>query len=488
MTALRPDQEAGIKFLLENNRVILADEMGVGKTAQLITAAAKSDSKNVVVVTPLAVVDHWRREIKKWMDELEIDHNVISANVVGSNMQNFLFGNITFCVLNYDIIHKYGMELAKWADCFIVDESHYVMNSGQVLDVRSGKYKGVRRTAWVSLIASLVLNRNGKVWLASGSPMPARPSQLISQLQVINRLQQLGSWKDYVTRYCNGHQTWITVRGGKRRKIWDITGATNLPELNRNLSSFMLRRTRKEVLPDITLMAPQILFTSLNGYETEYEQAYDEIVNYVYNRYYELDGPVEARIRSIRAESARYLVQFTNLRRILGNAKLPYTIEFIKEFSETGRQLVVFGHHKHIIETLRDEFPGQSQLYGGMPDTHKNLHLQQFITKQTQFLFANTLSAGIGINLANASDVLFVEYEWTVNQHRQALDRCARPPQENPVASYWVTVEGTLDSELQQRISEQAVATNVVMGDSIAGDVMVTILKKKGVSSGNDSN
>lgn len=470
---LRPDQRKGVEFLLANNRSILADEMGVGKTAQLITAAVASKSQRIAVVTPLAVVDHWYRELNLWAPETVI----IPLSKLGH--YNSLLPQFT--IFNYDIIHKHGRALSEWADCFIVDESHYVMNSGQILDVKSGKYRGVRRTAWVALIANRVISRNGIVWLASGSPMPARPSQLISQLQVLNRLQQLGSWKDYVTRYCNGHQQWITVRGGGRRRIWDITGATNLQELNRKLSPFMLRRTRAEVLPDITLMEPQILYTSLNGFEAEYATAYDEIVNYVYNRYNELSGPEEARIRAIKAEAGKHLVEFTNLRRILGNAKLGFTIEWITEFIETGRQLVVFSHHRHIIETFANEFPGNSCLFGGMTDENRRLHLEQFQNGHTQLLFANTLSAGIGINLANASDVLFVEYEWTVNSHRQALDRCARPPQTEPVASYWVTVDGTLDIELQQRISEQAVSTNTVMGDNITGDVMAALLARKKV-------
>lgn len=481
---LRSDQQKGVEFLLSTNRSILADEMGVGKTAQLITAAIQSNSQRIAVVTPLAVVDHWNREIDRWAPETVI----IPLTKLG--YYNSLLPQFT--VFNYDIIHKYGRAISEWADCFIVDESHYVMNHGQLIDVKSGKYKGVRRTAWVNLIATRVISRNGIVWLASGSPMPARPSQLISQLQVLNRLSQLGSWKDYVTRYCNGHQQWITVRGGGRRKIWDITGATNLQELNQKLSPFMLRRTRAEVLPDILLMQPQIIYTTLNGYEVEYARAYDEIVNYVYDRYRELEGDEEARIRAIKAEAGKHLVEFTNLRRILGEAKLNTGIEWIKEYAESGRQLVVFTHHRHIIETFAKEFPGNSQLYGGMTEENRRLHLEQFQNKQTQLLFANTLSAGIGINLANASDVLFMEYEWTVNSHRQALDRCARPPQTEPVASYWLTVDGTLDLELQSRISEQAVSTNTVMGDTIAGDVMAALLAKKtekgSIQNGNQDN
>lgn len=472
---LREDQLYGIEWLAEHNRSFLADEMGVGKTAQLITAAIQVGARHILIVTPLAVVDHWKREIQQWASSSS--SMIISPNNLPFNS---LFDDPVFLVLNYDIIHKYGRELAQWADCFIVDECHYVMNNGYIVDVKSGKYSGVRRTAWVRLIASLVTSRGGRLWLASGTIMPARPSQLISQLVVLNRLDTtFGSWKDYVTHYCNGHQKWISTPRG-RRKIWDLTGATNLSELNQKLSPFMLRRTRREVLPDITLMQPQILYTTLNGYEKEYDHAYSEIVNYVYTRYLQTDGEAEARLRAFKANAAQYIVTFTNLRRILANAKLEFANEWCKDWIESDRQLVVFAHHRAVIESLAMNLKDKAVVhYGGQSDYENRHALKEFHYGNAQFLIANTLSSGIGINLANASDVLFVEYEWTVNSHRQALDRCARPPQDEPVASYWITVGGTLDIELQQRISQQAIATDITMGDNIAGDIVAHLIKER---------
>src|SRR3954468_16577487 len=69
-------QRAGVDFMLvtAGGKALLADDMGGGKTVQAITTVeeyllrepeADPDAPRLVVA-PASVLDHWRRELKKW--------------------------------------------------------------------------------------------------------------------------------------------------------------------------------------------------------------------------------------------------------------------------------------------------------------------------------------------------------------------------------------------------------------------------------------
>src|SRR3989344_1956803 len=67
---LQPFEYIGAYKLFEEERFLLADEMGMFKTAQAIFANSKfrqkKGAKRTLIVCPTSVREHWARELQTW--------------------------------------------------------------------------------------------------------------------------------------------------------------------------------------------------------------------------------------------------------------------------------------------------------------------------------------------------------------------------------------------------------------------------------------
>ncbi|KKK83446.1 hypothetical protein LCGC14_2793310, partial [marine sediment metagenome] len=75
MKELWPFQVVGAEFLYSHKRVILADQMGIGKTRQVIEVLKKRFAANrnisiVVICAKKNAVRTWNKELPKWAPEL----------------------------------------------------------------------------------------------------------------------------------------------------------------------------------------------------------------------------------------------------------------------------------------------------------------------------------------------------------------------------------------------------------------------------------
>lgn len=484
---LRDYQDHAADWLSHRHNALLADEMGLGKTAELLAAARLTGRQRIVIVCPAVVCAHWMTEIGRWMG-YEWGRLRVTGMGQAKSLQNTLYGqqrleglgDTTLCVvLNYDILKPYTNILGSWADLVIWDESHYLKN------------KDARRTHYAHSISNNVRSRGGFVWLASGTPMPNRPFELVEQLELIGQLEALGGWQHFVEKYCDAHTEWITVRGGTRRKIWKHDGATNLGELRSRLDgSIMLRRMRRDVMPDISVMPPQLIPLEISGTAlSTYKNAEADLAAFIYERALEKaiqqdseDPNSDADAAVTRALAAQHLVELSTLRQLIGVAKIDPIISWIEEWMEGGshgRKIVVFSHHRETVERIHAHFDGSAVLYGGMDDKSRAEAVEKFTTGNATLMVASTMAAGIGINLVPCSDVAFAEFEWTASAHRQATDRCARHGQRNPVSVTYLTVPGTVDERMAVHIAEQMKVVDAVFGheNDIAELVMGDLLK-----------
>ena len=127
----------------------------------------------------------------------------------------------------------------------ILDEAHMISNSQ------------AQRT---KIVNDFVKNIN-RVWLLTGTPMTSRPINYYNLLKIIDS-PVAQNWMAYAIRYCQGYQ----FRAGNR-KIWNVTGASNLEELRDRTSSQILRRLKEDVLdlPD-KIITPIYLRTRSKEY------------------------------------------------------------------------------------------------------------------------------------------------------------------------------------------------------------------------------
>ena len=154
------------------------------------------------------------------------------------------------------------------------------------------------------------------------------------------------------------------------------------------------------------------------------------------------------------------------LRRQLGMAKLVPAIEYIDDFMEglpVGRKVLVFAHHKDVIENLLVGLMNWSPVViTGASSANERTHaVNQFLGHvPTRIFIGNIAAAGTGLTLVGphcaCSDVIFVEASYSVGDNVQAACRVHRIGQNDAVVARFLTAHGTIDDRIQSILARKA--------------------------------
>jgi SNF2 family DNA or RNA helicase len=216
-------QKEAIEKLAGSRRFILADDMGLGKTTATIIAALETGAKKILIICPASLKINWQREIENYSDRPVF----ISEGKKFSTESDFV-------IVNYDILKNFHDTKEKDNsllnqsnfDLVILDEAHMISNpQAQRTKIINHFVKNIKR-----------------VWLLTGTPMTSRPMNYYNLLNIIES-PVAQNWMAYAIRYCQGYQ----FMAG-RRKVWNVTGASNLEELRDRTSKQILRRLKEDVL------------------------------------------------------------------------------------------------------------------------------------------------------------------------------------------------------------------------------------------------
>lgn len=389
---LRPFQRAGVAYASKARRTFIADEMGLGKTVQALATAQKLDAFPMLVVCPASLKINWLRESNKWLPGR---HSQVLPSWFKADVD----------VTNYESLGKLKRSIVQRGyKAIVFDECHYLKN-----------HKAIR-TKHAQEIADGI-----DVRLAlSGTPLVNRPAELLAQLGVIGRLEDLGGFKRFAQRYLR----------------WDFKGfGTNLDELQREMrAKCFIRRMKKDVLTELPpkiRTRVEIELASRSAYDHAADDATEEI----------------AAIQLLRHEAARQ--------------KLPTVIEWTREFLESGEKLVLFAVHVDIQDALVEAFPGCAKIQGDDPVPTRQAAVDRFQTdKDCRLIVCSLKAAGVGLTLTAASNVAFVEQGWTPGDMEQAEDRCHRIGQTDSVTAWYLVARNTIDQVMTDLIEQkrQAIA------------------------------
>jgi len=448
---LYPFQKYAIKMLDLRKKGLIADEMGLGKTVEVLTHLYNHQQwRPVLVIVPSSVKINWKREISKWTESSEDDICVLTG-------QN---GNITrkkdWYIVNYAILHHRLEELLKLDyKAMIIDESHYIKN-----------YKA-KRTKSVKKLSENVEH----IYCLSGTPMPNRPIELWSQINILNpKVEDFKTlWgnknsKGFAKKYCNAHEN---------KWGWDVDGASNLDELyNKLRKSVMIRRRKKDVLDELPDKRRLLVPLEIDN-RSEYQQAEQNFTQWM-NKYNPISNWEEAEI----------LVRMEKLKQIAWKGKYKQMIKWVNDMLEHGDKTVIFAHHRELQSKLYEEYEDISvKIAGGMNDNDKQDAIDEFTNNDDiRLCITSTQAGGTGINLQVSSRAVFTEIGWTSSEHNQAEDRIHRIGQEEQCDIYYLMAENTIEEEIfnlinqkQQKIDE---AIDGIVDDSKKG-IMMEILKKE---------
>ena len=434
-------QKEAIQKLVENKKFILADDMGLGKTTSTIIAAIEANSKKVLIICPATLKINWKREIENYSDK-----SVYIAE--GKNFSS----DADYVIINYDIIKNFhdpkkktdSQILNSNFDLVIVDEAHYIKNGS------------AQRT---KLINDLV-KKVDRLWLLSGTPMTSRPMDYFNLLSLVDS-PVAKNWMAYAIRYCSGYQF---NTGG--RKIWNVTGSSNLEELRDRTASTILRRLKEDVLdlPD-KIITPVYLRLKSNLYEEvmgEYYDWYDK-------------NPDDSKSLTVQ------FTRLTKIRQIIADEKISQTIELAENIIEQGKKVIIFCNFTDSLNKISDHF-GKSavKVDGSMTKPSRQHSVDEFQDNEKIKVFVgNIKAAGVGITLTAAEAVIMNDLSFVPSDHAQAEDRAYRYGQKNNVLVYYPIFENTIEGIIYDILNNKKQVIATVMGDNQnSGDVAEEILKR----------
>ena len=434
-------QKEAIEKLAGSRRFILADDMGLGKTTATIIAALETGAKKILIICPASLKINWQREIE----------NYSYRSVYIAEGKKFSTES-DFVIVNYDILKNFhdmkdkdkSLLNQSEFELVILDEAHMISNpQAQRTKIINHYVKNIKR-----------------VWLLTGTPMTSRPMNYYNLLNIIES-PVAQNWMAYAIRYCQGYQ----FTAGKR-KVWNVTGASNLEELRDRTSKQILRRLKEDVLdlPD-KIISPVYLRLKSKDYEELMGEYYDWFDNK-------------------KDESSSLTVQFSKLmkvRKVIANEKTKQTIEFAENIIEQGKKVIIFTNFTDTLQTIYQHFGKQAvYLDGSCSKPHRQHAVDEFQDNEKIKVFVGNLkAAGVGLTLTAAEVVIMNDLSFVPAEHAQAEDRAYRYGQKSNVLVYYPLYENTIEGAVYDILNRKKEIIRTVMGDEQpenTGDVVEEIL------------
>lgn len=432
-----PYQEIGSEFLASKRFALLADEMGLGKTVQAIRGLERIHAKRCLVICPSVARINWAREFKMWsLSNL----NVQVVAKLGEKVQNdgHLICSFDYAVKNSSVLRDLG-----W-DVMIVDEAHYLKsteaNRAKAILGATGIVRGAKRT-----------------WLLTGTPAPNHYGELWIMLYTFG-VTKLTS-DAFIREYC-------VVRPTTYGAKVVASNTAKSAELRELLSHIMLRRLKKDVMKELppihfgyVSVEPGLPDLEVLPSFAQYFLPTDKrhILKAELLRQQNLLETIETQMKSDRTDKLQVISAISDsvstLRRYIGLQKCEAVIELVKRElqAKAYKKIVIFAIHSDVIMSLRNglrEFNAVT-LYGNTPPEKRQKNIDKFQKNDYCRVFiGNIHAAGTAITLTAAHHVLFIEQDWVPGNNAQAIMRCHRIGQENPVTVRFVALEGSLDAKI----------------------------------------
>ena len=387
-------QKEGVKAIALHDRFLLADDMGLGKTIQ--TLVALPESPRVLVICPNAVKYNWQAEANVWRKDI--------STFVVPNKKFFKWPDENeMVIINYDILSE-QKDIPEDL-ILIVDEAHACKN------YKTKRHNNVKAIA----------EKAAKVIFLTGTPIMNRPFDLMGVLSAGNMFREtFGTWN----KFCELFSAY------RNRFGWSFGMPS--PEVPERMKRVMLRRLKKDVLTDL----PDKQYSSL---KVDLTGSIIEELDKEFSQYKDvLEMGVMPRFEDIAAVRAK-----------LAKNRIPAMLQMVEEYEDMDTPLIVFSAHVAPIEELKFR-DGWEIITGSTKAIDRSKIVERFQKGELKGLGLTIAACGIGLTLTHASNILFVDLDWTPALNIQAEDRAHRIGQKNSVN----IISMYSDHPLDQRIHE----------------------------------
>lgn len=406
---LRDYQKIPPAVALRTGGLLVADDVGVGKTAMAIAMLADPRALPALVVTLTHLPRQWEDEIAKFAPKLRVripKTGTPAKADIATRKQKALFSDFPdVLILNYHKLAGWSESLAKIVKSVIFDEAHELRRGD------SQKYSAARH------IAECASFRIG----LTATPIYNYGSEIYPVLNVI-KPGALGTQDEFTREWCDGY---VDSKG--RSKINDPKAfGTYARE-----SGLMIRRTRAEVgreLPQLTRVP-------------HYVDADTAALEKVGTSAAELAKIILRRGETHRGAKMQASEEFSNiLRQATGIAKAPYVADFVRLLVESGEKVLLFGWHREVYSLWNSILADLNPVMftGSESPNQKQVARDAFMKDVPVMMMSLRAGAGLDGLQGVCRTVVFGELDWSPGVHEQCLGRIYRDGQPDPVSAYFL--------------------------------------------------
>ena len=448
---LRPHQLSGIDFILQhNNRAILADSAGLGKSVIVLKALFEKKQFPVLIVCTKLGLSVWSNELLKWYKESSI---VITGPPKAREelLQKFITSDCNFLITNYAHMAEVLYKLTpKFFQTLVLDEYHLP----GLLNKKTKIYKLTKSIA--KLIPDIIM--------LTGTPMRQTPADWFAPLSIINPDDFTSYWR-FVGEYC------MQIEGFYGRTIERMP--QNKQQFQQMLDKYRRRVTDKSHLPLKTRQPIPIEMTK------KQKKLYDQLREQMY-----LDEDGQFVITPNKLTMTLRCRQLMVSPKLLGfndnGGALNVVKELVDEELSEGNSLVIFTPFRKALDLIEEELSKIKdlvifQIHGGMTHeqhTEVQTKFQGLMTKRKVVIC--TIKSAVSMTLTEACVEVFLGYEYGCTENTQAEDRCHRETQTKNVRIYYILYK---DNPIDERGIEilndkhSALAIDVSINDYYKGMV-----------------
>jgi hypothetical protein len=446
---LMPHQAKVVAAAARGHRTfLLADEPGLGKTAQALLAAKVADAYPLLVVVPNVVKTNWAHEVGMWTPKRR-------ATVVHGDGEK-VDGFADIVIVNYELLDRHVGWLGDLGfRGMVVDEAHFIKN------------KSSQRSQHVLALSEQVRARTARPLLMALTGTP-----LINDIEDFRAIWQFLGWID------------DTKPLGRLITALENTGLT--PEDNGFYAAArasvidmgIVRRRKVDVAADIPARRVADLPVELDGAVSRSIRAAEvALARRLVKRYrsaseacggvvvgqgidLELARRVAAGELKDSSEKAGGENVFTMVRRI-GQAKAGLAADYVAQLARNVGKVVLFAKHVDVMDQAERAFADAGIRYASIRGDQTTRVREKNIAAFTgdpdvAVAVCSLLAAGVGINLQVASNLVLAELSWTDAEQTQAIDRVHRIGQSEPVTAWRIIAAQTIDSKIAELIDAKS--------------------------------
>ncbi|WP_084102066.1 DEAD/DEAH box helicase [Demequina sp. NBRC 110051] len=447
--ALMPHQEQLVAAAAEGHRTfLLADEPGLGKTAQALMAAEAADAYPLLVVAPNVVKMNWAREVSLWTPHR-------TATVVhGDGDEVDAFADVI--VVNYAVLDRHvGWFAEHGFRGMVVDEAHFIKNktsqrSQHVLGLADRIRKRTPRPLLMALTGTPLINDVDDFraiweflgWIDAEKPLGS----------LINALEDTGLIPTDRGFYSAARAAVVSQGIVRRRKV-DVAAdipARRVADLAVELDGPVGRSIRAAEKALAERMVDQYRRAIAARPAAEPTDGID----------LELAHRIAAA--ELKDSSDKKLGEnvFSMVRRI-GQAKASLAADYTAQLVHHAGKVVFFAKHIDVMDEAQQVFEERGIRYVTLRGDQSAKAREQSIKAFTEdpevhVIVCSLMSAGVGVNLQVASNLVLAELSWTDAEQTQAIDRIHRIGQSEPVTAWRILAAQTIDSRIAELIDSKS--------------------------------